>query len=73
MSEVVTAWKDSLGPSQESITRCTKCDKPLIRRSHMFYWRGKYSYGAVCPDSHGLWSIVGEEMDPLKDKQQPAK
>ena len=63
---LIFAWKDALSPSEETITRCTQCDKPLVRRPQMFYWRGVYSDGAVCPDNHGLWSIVGEEMKPLR-------
>ena len=69
MAETVRAWKDSLH-SEEVITRCTQCGKPLERRPGMFFWRGEFSDGAVCPDKHGLWSIVGEEMKPLRRPQQ---
>ena len=68
MPEIVRAWKSRLGRQQTDtvITRCTRCHKPLVRRPKMFFWRGVYSDGAVCPDNHGLWAIVGEEMEPLR-------
>ena len=68
MSEVVRAWKGSIGAGSEIITRCPDCSKPLVRRAGMFWWRGVSSDGAVCPSvyNHGLWSIVGEEMEPLR-------
>ena len=35
----------------------TKCDKghPLDRRPAMFFWRGRYFHGLVCPVCNALY------------------
>ena len=45
---------------------CPRCGETLQRRERMFFWRGSCSDGAVCERCNGLWSIVGEEMEPLR-------
>lgn len=41
---------------------CPRCTTPLERRKGLFYWRGMYGDGAVCPSCNGLWEIEGEEV-----------
>lgn len=65
MAEIVTAWS----ADGSTITRCPKCNTPLIRKPAQFHWRGETFDGAVCLKDNALWSIVGEEMPPLR----PAK
>lgn len=66
MAEIVRAWLDAIERSKGTITRCPKCNRPLRRRPGQFFWRGTHSDGAVCDRCNALWSIVGEEMEPLK-------
>lgn len=33
----------------------TICDHPKERRQNMFYWRGRYFRGLVCPICNSLW------------------
>ena len=61
MVEIVTAWKDG-----ERITRCPRCNKPLTRAPQGFHWRGEFFDAAHCEPCNSIWSIVGEEMPPLR-------
>jgi hypothetical protein len=48
---------------------CPTCGDPLQRRPRMFFWRGTHSDGAVCERCNALWSIAGEEMEPLRPRR----
>jgi hypothetical protein len=53
------------------ISQNTPCPKvpehgPMERREEMFWWRGTFSPGWVCVKCNALWSIKGEEMEPLR-------
>ena len=34
---------------------CKKCGTALERRPNMFYWRGQFFHGLVCPPCNALW------------------
>jgi hypothetical protein len=45
---------------------CPKCMRPMERREGMFYWRGEVKPGLFCPPCNALWSVPGEEIEPLR-------
>lgn len=51
---------------------CPKCGQPLQRREAMFHWRGDTRPGAYCPACNAVWSMAGEEIEPLRPtSEQP--
>lgn len=50
---------------------CPTCGTPVERVPRMFYWRGTFYDGAVCPRTNGLGPIKGEEMPPLRLSPPP--
>lgn len=45
---------------------CEKCDAPMERLHHAFYWRGEFFDGVGCRECRSLYAIRGEEMPPLR-------
>lgn len=38
----------------------------MVRHERVFYWRGDYKPGWVCPICNALYAIPGEEIEPLR-------
>ena len=41
---------------------CSRCSTPLERANGIFFWRGMYGDGAVCPNCNAAWEIEGEAV-----------
>lgn len=42
---------------------------PLERHEDMFYWRGSSRPGLVCPICKSLFTVPGEEIEPLRPSE----
>ena len=49
----------------EIVPKCPEGHQ-MERKEAMFYWRGKFRPGFVCPICKSLFVVPGEEIPPLR-------